>query len=144
MKKGDLSDFKCSSVLGTKVLQKLLIHWDLPTQPSMGFIENGLKKTKMSNEQHFLGENVLMPEVRWEWPKSFKLMKTAWKHGSVSPRINSSGCWWWYNDVFLTHFRPLTTWASFKCHSLPGCCCWPCPSLYDHSVAICWWVLPAG
>ncbi len=23
-------------------------------------------------------------------------------------------------------------------------CCWPCPSLYDYSVPIFWWLLPAG
>ncbi len=27
-----------------------------------------------------------------------------------------------------------TNWASFKRHSLPEYCCWPCPSLYDYSV----------
>ncbi len=38
-------------------------------------------------------------------------------------------------DIFLAHFGPLSTnWASFKCHSLPEYCCWPCPSLYDYSV----------
>jgi len=25
----------------------------------------------------------------------------------------------------------------------PAYCCWPCPSLYDHSVPIFWWLLPA-
>ncbi len=45
----------------------------------------------------------------------------------------------------LAHFGPLSTnWASFKCHSLPEYCCWPCPSLYDYSVPIFWWLLPAG
>ncbi len=37
-----------------------------------------------------------------------------------------------------------TNWASFKSHSLPEYCCWPCPSLYDYSVPIFWWLLPAG
>ncbi len=37
-----------------------------------------------------------------------------------------------------------TNWASFKRHSLPEYCCWPCPSLYDYSVPIFWWLLPAG
>ncbi len=37
------------------------------------------------------------------------------------------------------HFGPLSTnWASFKHHSLPEYCCWPCPSLYDYSVHILW------
>ncbi len=31
-----------------------------------------------------------------------------------------------------------TNWASFKHHSLPEYCCWPCPSLYDYSVPIFW------
>ncbi len=56
--------------------------------------------------------------------------------------------WWWCNgvgDIFLAQFRPLSTnWASFKHHSLPEYCCWPCPSLYDYSVSIFRWLLPAG
>ncbi len=31
-----------------------------------------------------------------------------------------------------------TNWASFKHHSLPEYCWWPCPSLYDYSVPIFW------
>ncbi len=67
----------------------------------------------------------------------------TWKHGSILPCLNGSGCWWWwYNgvgDVFLAHFEPLiTNWALFKCRSLPEYCCWPCPSLYDYSVPIFW------
>ncbi len=33
---------------------------------------------------------------------------------------------------------------SFKRHSLPEYCCWPCPSLYDYCGPIFWWLLPAG
>ncbi len=45
-------------------------------------------------------------------------------------------------DIFLAHFGALSTsWASFKCHSLPEYCCWPCPSLYDYSVPIFWCLL---
>ncbi len=48
-------------------------------------------------------------------------------------------------DIFLAHFGPLSTnWALFKHHSLPEYCCWPYPSLYDSSVPIFWWLLPAG
>ncbi len=72
----------------------------------------------------------------------------TWKHGSTLPCLNGSGWWWWCNgvgDIFLTHFGPLiTNWASLKHHSLPEYCCWPCPSLYDYSVPIFWWLLPAG
>ncbi len=32
----------------------------------------------------------------------------------------------------------------FKRHSLPEYCCRPCPSLYDYSVPIFLWLLPAG
>ncbi len=40
----------------------------------------------------------------------------------------------WGGDIFLAHFGPLSTnWASFKRHSLPEYCCWPCPSLYNYS-----------
>ncbi len=56
------------------------------------------------------------------------------------PCLNGSG--WWCNgvgDIFLAHFGILSTnWASFKRHSLPEYCCWPCPSLYDYSVPIFW------
>ncbi len=45
-------------------------------------------------------------------------------------------------DIFLAHFGPLSTnWASFKRHSQPEYCCWPCTSLYDYSVPIFWWLL---
>ncbi len=62
--------------------------------------------------------------------------------------LNGSGCCWWCNGVgyiFMAHFGPFSTnWASFKRHSLPEYCCWPCPSLYDYSVPIFLWLLPAG
>ncbi len=45
----------------------------------------------------------------------------------------------YFGDIFLSHFGLLSTnWASFKLHSLPEYCCWPCPSLYDYSVPIFW------
>ncbi len=72
------------------------------------------------------------------------------EHKSMDPScLNDSGWWWWCNngvgDIFLAHFGPLSTnWASFKCNRLPEYCCWPCPSLYDYSVSIFWWLLPAG
>ncbi len=72
----------------------------------------------------------------------------TWKHGSILPCLNGSGWWWWCNgvgNIFLAHFGPLSTnWASFKHQSLPEYCRWPCPSLYDYSVPIFWWLLPAG
>ncbi len=57
----------------------------------------------------------------------------------ILPCLSGSGCcWWWCNgvgDIFLAHFGSLSTnWTSFKHHSLPEYCCWPCPSLYDYSV----------
>ncbi len=70
------------------------------------------------------------------------------KNGSILPCLNGSGWWGWCNgvgDIFLAHFGPLNTnWASFKRHSLPEYCYWPCPSLYDYGVPIFWWLLPAG
>ncbi len=76
------------------------------------------------------------------------LVWRTWKHGSILPYLKCSGCWWWCNgvgDIFLAHFGPFSTnWASFKRHSLPEYCCWSCPSLYDYSVHIFWWLLPAG
>lgn len=38
--------------------QKLLIYWDLPTQPSLRFTKNGPKKEKLSREQQFAGSSV--------------------------------------------------------------------------------------
>ncbi len=59
----------------------------------------------------------------------------------ILPGLNGSG-WWWCNgvgDIFLAHFGSLSiNWASFKHHSLPEYCCWPCPSLYYYSVPIFW------
>ncbi len=73
------------------------------------------------------------------------------EHESMDPSClvsNSLGWWWWCNgvgDIFLAHLGPLSTnWASFKCHSLPEYCWWTCSSLYDYSVLIFWWLLPAG
>ncbi len=71
------------------------------------------------------------------------------EHESMDPSsLNGSGWWWWckcVGDIFLAHTRGLSTnWALFKRHSLPKYCCGPCPSLYDYSVPIFWWLLPAG
>ncbi len=48
--------------------------------------------------------------------------------------------------IFYWHtWGPLVSnWSLFKRHSLPEYFCWPCPSLYDYSVSIFWWLLPAG
>ncbi len=71
------------------------------------------------------------------------------EHESMDPSsLNGSGWWWWckcVGDIFLAHTRGLSTnWALFKRHSLPKYCCGPCPSLYDYSAPIFWWLLPAG
>ncbi len=58
------------------------------------------------------------------------IQKRTWKHGSIPPGLNGSGCWWCngVGDIFLAHFGPLSTnWALFKCHRLSEYCCWPCP-----------------
>ncbi len=60
-----------------------------------------------------------------------KKMK-AWIHP-----LKGSGWWWWCNGVGDI-FTLCTNWASFKRHSLPEYCCWPCQSLYDYSVLIFW------
>lgn len=45
---------------------------------------------------------------------------------------------WWCNcvgEIFVQHFGLLTSnQALFKHQSLPECCRWPYPALYDHSV----------
>ncbi len=85
--------------------------------------------------------------VAWSDESRFLLQHSdgrdrIWRKEHESMDLNGSGWWWWCNgvgDIFLAHFGPLkTNWASFKCHSLPEYCCWPCPSLYDYSVPIFW------
>ncbi len=50
------------------VFQKLLIYWDLHTQPSLGFTENDPKKRKYPVSGSCVDENAsLMSEVRGEW-----------------------------------------------------------------------------
>ncbi len=52
------------------VFQKLLIYWDLHTQPSLGFTENGQKKRKYPVSGSCVDENaLLMSEVRGEWDR---------------------------------------------------------------------------
>lgn len=42
-------------------------------------------------------------------------------------------------NIVFTHSGPLSMkWVSFKGHSLPKRCCWPCPSLYYHCIPILW------
>ncbi len=70
-------------------------------------------------------------------------MKTTWSCLVSTVQSGGGGVMVW--GYFLAHFGPLSTnWASFKRHSLPEYCCWPCPSLYDNSVLIFQWLLPAG
>ncbi len=74
------------------------------------------------------------------------------EHGSMDPsclvsmvQAGGGGVMVW--GIFSWHnLGPLVpiNWASFKRHSLPEYCCWPCPSLYDYSIPIFWWLLPAG
>jgi len=74
--------------------------------------------------------------VAWSDESRFLLRHSD---GRVMP-CYCAGWWWCCNgvrDVFLAHFRPLSTnWALFKCHSLPEHCFCPCPSLYGHHVPI--------
>lgn len=55
--KADFSDLERGMVVGEEglELQKLLICCDFPTQASLGFMENGLKKEKPSTEQQLSG-----------------------------------------------------------------------------------------
>ncbi len=71
----------------------------------------------------------------------------AWSDESRFLLLHLDGRWWCngVRDIFLAHFGPLNTnWALFKRYSLPEYCSWPCPSLYDYSAPIFWWLIPAG
>ncbi len=53
------------------------------------------------------------------------------EHESMDPSCLVSTVQWCngVGDIFLANFGHLSTnWASFKRHSLPEYCCWPCPS----------------
>ncbi len=77
---------------------------------------------------------------------TFRCRVRIWRkdHESMDPSCIIStiqaGCGGvWCGGYFLGTLGPLSTnWASFKRHSLPEYCCWPCPSLYDYSVSIFW------
>lgn len=57
------------------IFQKQLISFDFPTQPSLGFTENDLKKRNSRVSDSSLGENLwLMSEVRGEWAECFDLI----------------------------------------------------------------------
>ncbi len=71
-KKGDLSDFERGIVVGARWAgpsnkKKTLIHWDFHAQPSLGFTENGPKKTKYPVSGSVDEKALLMSEVRGEW-----------------------------------------------------------------------------
>ncbi len=108
------------------------------TQTHQNWTIEDCKNVASSDESRFLLQH---SDVGSEF--GVKNMK-AW---IILPCLNGSGWCWWCNgvgDIFLAHFGPFSTnWASFKHHSLPEYCCWPCPSLYDYSVPSSD-VLPAG
>ncbi len=74
------------------------------------------------------------PKVYREWSENEKM--------SSERQWTKMPCWCQRSEGIghsLLPFGPLSTnWASFKRHSLPEYCCWPCPSLYDYSVSIFW------
>lgn len=101
--------------------QKLLIYWDFSAQASVGFSENcPNRKTKMrlavvlwSDEHKQLeNESVLQPST----------MPTT----TVSEiQADAAGAVVW---GFLAHF--VTSWASFKCHSIDVNHVWPWPKCH--------------
>jgi len=108
------------------------------TQTHQNWTIDDWKNVAWSDESRFLLYIQMVGSVF-----GIKNMK-AWIHLCQWIHLNISGWWWWCNgvgDIYLAHFG--TNWASFKHHSLPEYCCWPCPSLYDYSVPSSD-VLPAG
>ncbi len=76
------------------------------------------------------------------WRKEHKNMDPSCLVSTVQAAGGGVMVW---GDISLAHFGPLSNnWSLFKRHSLPEYCCWPCPSLYDYSVPIFWWLLLAG
>ncbi len=107
------------------------------TQAHQNWTKEDCKNIDWSNESGFLLQH---SDVGSEF--GVKNMK-AW---IILPCLNGSGRWWCNDvgDIFVAHFGHLSiNWASFKRHSLPEYCCWPCPSLYNYSVSSSD-VLPAG
>ncbi len=106
------------------------------TQTQQNWTIEDCKSVAWSDESWFLLRH---SDVGSEHVKNMK----AW---IILPCLNGSG-WCWCNGVggiFLAHFGSFSTnRASFKRHSLPEYCCWPCSSLYDYSVPSSD-VLPAG
>jgi len=58
-------------------------------------------------------------------------------HTGNASQAGSGGVMVWFSWHTL---GPSTNWESFKCHSPPEYCFWPCPSLYEHSVYSLWWI----
>ncbi len=91
-------------------------------------------------------KNVAWSDESWFLDSDGRVIIWCKEHESMDPsclvsmvQAGGDGVMVW-GDIFLAHFGPLSTnWASFKRHSLPEYCCWPCPSLYDYSVPIFWW-----
>lgn len=44
----------------TEYFSILLIYWNFPTRPSLGFTKNGQKKIKYPVSSRYLGENALL------------------------------------------------------------------------------------
>ncbi len=72
------------------------------------------------------------------WHKEHESMDPSCLVSTVQAGGGGVMCGWYFLDSLSTN------WASFKSHNLLEYCCWPCPSLYDYSVPIFWWLLPAG
>ncbi len=76
------------------------------------------------------------------WHKEHESMDLSCLVSTVQAGCGGEMVW---GDIFLAHFGPLSTnWALFKRQGLPEYCYWPCPSLYDYSEPLFWWIIPAG
>ncbi len=60
-----------------------------------------------------------------------------WRKRMCNGRVMVWGIFSWHTLVPLIPIE-------HNLHSQPEYCCWPCPSLYDYSVPIFWWLIPAG
>ncbi len=113
-KKGDLSDFEHEMDVGARraglsISKVLLIYWDFQAQPSLGFTENGPKKSKYPVSGSCVDENaLLMSEVRGEWADWLEMIEM--QQLLKQPLITTKVCR--IPSLNAQHVEPWSRWAT--------------------------------